>query len=43
MKTEKMQEIAKLKYQLQRYQATGNGAMCQYLTSQIKKLTLSGA
>lgn len=31
-------EVAKLKYQLNRYKTMGNGAMCQVLNSKIKHL-----
>lgn len=31
-------EVAKLKYQLNRYKMMGNGAMCQVLNSKIKHL-----
>lgn len=31
-------EIAMLQYQIQRYQATGKGSMCQSLSIKIRKL-----
>lgn len=31
-------EIAMLQYQIQRYQATGNGSMCQSLNIKVRKL-----
>lgn len=31
-------EIKKLKYQIERYQAMGNGAMCQTLQSRLNQL-----
>lgn len=31
-------EIFMLQYRIQRYQAMGNGAMCQTLTGKLKKL-----
>ncbi|WP_199851428.1 hypothetical protein [Parabacteroides pacaensis] len=30
--------IAALQYQIQRYHATGNGVMCQLLTTKLRKL-----
>lgn len=42
MKDEKtLNLIAMLQYQIQRYQATGNGTMCQLLNAKLRKL-LSG-
>lgn len=39
MKNEKnLDLIAKLQYQIQRYQATGNGVMCQLLNAKLSKL-----
>lgn len=39
MKNEnKLDLIAKLQYQIQRYQATGNGVMCQLLNAKLRKL-----
>lgn len=41
MKTRKetsRNEIAMLQYQLQRYKAMGNGAICQSISSKINKL-----
>lgn len=31
-------EIAMLQYQIKRYQATGQGAMCQQLNAKLQKL-----
>lgn len=40
MKNEKnLNLIATLQYQIQRYQATGNGTMCQLLTAKLRRLT----
>lgn len=40
MKNEKnLNEIAMLRYQIQRYQSVGNGAMCQLLNAKLNKLT----
>ncbi len=33
-----MNEIKKLKYQIERYQAMGNGAMCQTLQNRLYQL-----
>ncbi len=33
-----MNEIKKLKYQIERYQARGNGAMCQTLQNRLYQL-----
>lgn len=39
MKNEKTSRlIAMLQYQIQRYQATGNGVMCQLLNAKLRKL-----
>lgn len=38
MNAKELNEIAKLQYQIQRYQAAGNGSMCQHLTAMIRKL-----
>ena len=35
---EKNKMIVMLKYRIQRYQAMGNGAMCQNLISELNKL-----
>jgi len=38
MKSEKNQTIMMLQYQLSRYQAMGNGIMCQNLSREIQRL-----
>ena len=39
MKKEKgLNEISMLQYQIQRYQAAGNGSMCQSLNARVRKL-----
>lgn len=35
---ENVNEIVMLQYRIKRYQAMGNGAMCQALNSKLKKL-----
>ena len=39
MNAKELNEIAMLQYQLQRYQAAGNGSMCQHLTAMIRRLS----
>lgn len=39
-KERELNVIEMLKYQLQRYQATGNGSMCQALNAKIRRLML---
>ena len=38
MKEERKNEIMMLKYSIDRYQAMGNGAMCQTLNGRLQKL-----
>lgn len=38
MKKKVNEKIMMLQYRIQRYQAMGNGAMCQALNSQLQKL-----
>ncbi len=38
MKKNVNEEILKLQYRIKRYQAMGNGAMCQSLTGKLNKL-----
>ena len=33
-----VRELAKLRYQAERYQAMGNGSMCQRLNAEIRRL-----
>lgn len=41
MKEKELNAIAMLQYQIQRYQAAGNGSMCQHLTTMMRKLMVN--
>lgn len=42
MKEERKNEIMMLKYSIDRYQAMGNGPMCQLLNQKMRKLQMKG-
>ena len=42
MKEERKNEIMMLKYSIDRYQAMGNGPMCQLLYQKMRKLQMKG-
>ena len=43
MKDERKNEIMMLQYRINRYQAMGNGPMCQCLNRKMQKLQMKGA
>ena len=36
-------EMARIRYQIERYRAMGNGSMCQELYAQLRKLETQGS